>query len=193
MDTTDNDPPFNSDEFKEFASRYEFDHRTSSPYWSQGNGKCENSVRTVKNIMRMASEAKGDQYLSLLDWPNTPTEMFDTSPARRLLGKRVRSRCPTNSKLLDVTSAKATKVSIKQSKQKQAKYYNRGACFKPEIPINQTVRAKINDIRGWMEAKVLEQLPHRSYSIETETGAQYRRNRKHLRPPDSSRLFRLET
>ena len=190
---TDNGPPFNSAEFKAFASRYEFDHRTSSPYWSQGNGKCENSVRTVKNIMKKASEAKGDPYLALLDWRNTPTEMFDTSPAQRLLGRRVRTRCPTNSKLLDVASAKATKVSIKQSKQKQAKYYNRGARLKPEIPINQTVRAKINDRRGWVKAKVIEQLPYRSYSIETETGAQYRRNRKHLRPSDELAIIPSET
>ena len=40
--TADNGPLINSDEFKKFASRYEFDHRISSSYWSQGNG----NVRT---------------------------------------------------------------------------------------------------------------------------------------------------
>ena len=43
----------------------------------------------MKNIVKKASEAKGDPYLALLDLWNIPTEMFDTSPAQKLLGKRV--------------------------------------------------------------------------------------------------------
>ena len=190
---TDNGPPFNSAEFEAFASKYEFQHRTSSPYWSQSNGKAENSIRTLKTILKKASEAKIDPYLALLDFRNTPSEMFDTSPAQRLLGRRVRTTCPIDSRLLDVPKAKTTKHSLQKAKQKQAKYYNRGARNKPVIPINQTVRAKIDDKRGWVKAKVIEQLPYRSYNIETDTGAQYRRNRKHLRFSDETTIIPSDT
>lgn len=40
---TDNGPPFNSVEFRDFAEKYEFEHRTSSPRYPQSNGKVENA------------------------------------------------------------------------------------------------------------------------------------------------------
>jgi len=35
---TDNGSQITSDLFKEFAKQYQFNHITSSPYWSQSNG-----------------------------------------------------------------------------------------------------------------------------------------------------------
>jgi len=40
-----------SHEFKKFAEMYEFDHQTSSPRYSQSNGKVENAVKTAKRLM----------------------------------------------------------------------------------------------------------------------------------------------
>jgi len=42
---SDNGPPFNSADFKVFAARYDFEHRTSSPRYAQSNGKAENAVK----------------------------------------------------------------------------------------------------------------------------------------------------
>jgi transposase InsO family protein len=45
--------PFNSAEFKRFATKYEFRHITSSPNYPQSNGKVENAIRTVKRSRRL--------------------------------------------------------------------------------------------------------------------------------------------
>lgn len=44
---TDNGPPFNSKEFKEFTGKYEIEHVTSSPGYPQSNGKSENAGKTA--------------------------------------------------------------------------------------------------------------------------------------------------
>ena len=181
MLVSDSGPPFNSSEFRNFAALYEFEHRMSSPYHQQSDGKAENAIKTVKRLMQKALEAHSDPYLALLDFRNTPTESFGVSPAQRLLGRRVRTRFPMNSKLLDVPGASKNKRCLKNAKDKQAKYYNRRTQVKPPIQVHQTVRAKINDRTGWVKSEVVEQLPYRSYRIETENGTVYRRNRKHLR------------
>lgn len=43
--------PSNSREFREFAEKYEFKHRTSSHY-PQSNAKSENAVKIVKILVR---------------------------------------------------------------------------------------------------------------------------------------------
>jgi len=49
---SDGGPPYNSWEFKEFARKYEFKHITSSPTFSQSNGKAESAVKTAKRLMK---------------------------------------------------------------------------------------------------------------------------------------------
>ena len=51
---SDNGPPFSSDEFRSFVLELDIRHVTSSPRYPQSNGKAENAVKTVKNLMRKA-------------------------------------------------------------------------------------------------------------------------------------------
>ena len=98
---SDNGPPFNSNEFSAFASMYEFENITSSPEYSQSNGKVENAVNTSKNLMKKAATTNSDYQLALLDWRNTPTEGMKSSPAQRMFGGRTRTRLPTSKELLE--------------------------------------------------------------------------------------------
>ena len=41
-------PQFRGEEFKQFAKNWEFEHRTSSPYHHQSNGKAENAAKKAK-------------------------------------------------------------------------------------------------------------------------------------------------
>lgn len=52
-------------EFRDFAEKYEFEHRTSSPRYPQSNGKVENAVKIVKNLMRKCVLDKKDPFLAL--------------------------------------------------------------------------------------------------------------------------------
>ena len=51
---TDNGAQFNSDLFQTLAKRYQFNHITSSPYWSQSNGQAEAAVKSAKKILLTA-------------------------------------------------------------------------------------------------------------------------------------------
>ena len=64
---TDNGPQFKSQEFANFAAAYEFEHTPTSPYNSKGNGKVESAVKTAKRLLRKATDAGTDPYLSILD------------------------------------------------------------------------------------------------------------------------------
>ena len=44
----DNGPQYSCQSFKEFAEDYQFYHKTSSPYYPQGNGGAERAVKTIK-------------------------------------------------------------------------------------------------------------------------------------------------
>ena len=92
--------PFNSQESKSFQPATSFEVITSSPGYSQSNGKVENTIKTEKNIMKKAKQAGTDVYLSLLDWRNTPSEGISSSPAQRMFGRRTRTLLPTTSSLL---------------------------------------------------------------------------------------------
>ena len=60
----------------ELVSEYGFEHVTSSPYWSQGNGKAEVAVETIK---RMYQKNK-DIHMALRDYRNTPQQGQEQLP-----------------------------------------------------------------------------------------------------------------
>ena len=53
---SDNGQPFSSAKFQEFANSYGFELVTSSPTYPQSNGKAENAVKTVKNLLAKAEK-----------------------------------------------------------------------------------------------------------------------------------------
>ena len=85
---SDNGPQFDCSEFRKFASLWEFKHETSSSLYPQSNGKVKQAVKTAKQQMRKAIHDQKDPYLAILDFRNTPTQGFNTSPAQRLMNRR---------------------------------------------------------------------------------------------------------
>ena len=173
--------PFNSREFRAFASDYEFKHETSSPRYPQSNGKVENSIKTAKNLMQKAFQDKKDPFLALLDWRNTPSEQLKESPAQIMFGRRTRTKLPISEKLLQTSGAAVVKQHIAEAKKLQAYYYDRTARQRPSLEPGTTVRFKIDDNSEWQKGEVTKALPHRSYEIQTEDGSTRRRTSKHVR------------
>ena len=127
MVVSDNGPPYNSHEFKEFAAKYDFYHITSSPGYAPSNRKAESAVKIAKKLMIKAKEAGTDQYLALLDYHNIPTEGMNSSPALRLLGRRTKTTLPTAKELLMPKTITNTLKKLGEKRMKQATYYNRNA------------------------------------------------------------------
>ena len=58
---------YSSQEFKDFACAWDFEHITSSPLYPQSNGLAERTVQTAKALMDKAHAQRTDPYLSLLE------------------------------------------------------------------------------------------------------------------------------
>ncbi|CAF0863803.1 unnamed protein product [Brachionus calyciflorus] len=52
--TTDNCPPFNGQEFKDFAKQYGFKHRLITPYWPRANGMVESFMKRLNKAIQTA-------------------------------------------------------------------------------------------------------------------------------------------
>ena len=86
---TDNGPQFTAHEFAVFSANWESEHKTSSPYHSQSNGKAESSVKLKRMLTRAA-----DPQLVLLECRSTITAGMTTSPIQRLFNRSTRSTLP---------------------------------------------------------------------------------------------------
>ena len=177
---TDNNP-FNAAEFAAFSKQYDFKHETSSPRYAQSNGKIENCVRTVKNLMRKAVASGNDPFLALLEWRNTPSESLGLSPVQIIFGRHTRTKLPTSQRLLATPTATEVQRSLGQEKLKQEKYYNRGARERVPLKRGQTVRVKWSEQPEWRKGRIETVLPNRSYAIQFGDGTIRRRTSKHVR------------
>ena len=176
--------PFSSHEFGEFAKSYEFERAPSSPEYPQSNGKAENAVKTTKLLMKKAKDAKTDFYLALLEWRNTPSEGMDSSPAQRIFGRCMRTLLPISKQLLKPETQKGVSEKLKERKQVQSEYFNRGSKELPELQKNEIVRiqpSKQDRFGRWKKGKVLRKAAIRSYIVRRVDGIILRRNRRFLR------------
>ena len=99
---TDNGPQYVSGEFSEFTTQWEFQHVpvTSSPYHPKSNGKAESAVKVVKSLFKKSQRNNKDPWLSLLNYRNTSTTGMQTSPAQRLMSRRIKTLVPISTNLL---------------------------------------------------------------------------------------------
>ena len=61
-----------------------------SPHHRQSNGKAESAVKIAKKIFACAIKTREDPLLCLLEWRNTPTEGFTSSPVQRFMSQRTK-------------------------------------------------------------------------------------------------------
>jgi len=181
----DNGSQFTSRDFLKFAKDWDFEHLTSSPHHSQGNGQVESAVKEAKKILRKCKSSGSDAFLALLDHRNTPSAGVQISPAQRLLNRRARSLLPMTANLLApqaVPDNERCQAKLEQRKQRQAQYYNRGAIDLDPLKRGDTARLKPFQLgkREWQKGIVQKRLDERSYEVETPYNV-VRRNRVHLR------------
>ncbi|KAG8147540.1 hypothetical protein E2320_001389, partial [Naja naja] len=130
---TDNGPQFVSLQFKKFAAGWEFDHITSSPHQPQANGKAESAVKIVKNLCRKALDESRDPWKAILHWSNTPTEGMDSSPAQRLMSRRLKTSLPMANKLLEPMVIQGVPERLQEKRQVAKAKYDESARGLPEL------------------------------------------------------------
>ena len=156
---TDNGAQFTSDLFKTFTKMYQFNHITSSPYWSQSNGRAEAAVKSAKHILLTAE----DVDLALLSVWNTPPAGHTFSPAQRLFGRVLRSDLPQLAHTLEpFTPSHDTVVADhihRKLKQKNAYDKHLSPTFLPEVMFMPshlpTLRVRHGSKEKWLALLVL--------------------------------------
>lgn len=151
----------------------------------------EKTVQIVKRLFEKAKADKKDPYISLLEFRNTPLEC-GFSPSQLLNSRRLRSILPsTGVQLLPKLVDKAkVKQELHKRQEKQKHYYDAGARPLKEVKVGETVRLK--DRNGiWQPAVVTTKHDERSYVVETESGTNYRRNRRDLQKTNENSKFSL--
>ena len=103
------------------------------------NDKVENSVKTAK---KRALDARADPYVAFLDFRNTPTEGYITSPAQRVLNRRKRTLLPMFNRLLKPEMPTGVYKSWKDNQARQAFYYDRTAKDLKTLSDGDVVRVK---------------------------------------------------
>ena len=102
-----------------------------------------------------AKEGNSDPNLAILALRNTPIDGIGLSPVQMLMGRRTRTRLPSNKALLvpKFDTAKI-KPALQERQQKQKLYYDRNA--KPLEPLKQgdNVKMRDEDKKVWLPATV---------------------------------------
>ena len=95
---SDNGPPFNSNDFANFASYLGFKHRKVTPLWPQANGGVERMMRTFKKVIQAAhlegKTWKQELFKALMNYRATPHCTTGISPAQALFNRPIRTRLP---------------------------------------------------------------------------------------------------
>lgn len=95
---TDNGPPFNGQEFRDYADTVGFHHRKVTPLWPEANGEAERFMRTLmKAIHAATSERKHvihELYKFLRAYRATPHQSTGVSPSMALNNREMNIGLP---------------------------------------------------------------------------------------------------
>ncbi|KAK9730649.1 Integrase zinc binding domain [Popillia japonica] len=137
---SDNGPPFDSTEYKEFARQYDIDLRTSSPGYPRSNGMVERHIQTMKGLFTKAIEDGVDPMLSILSYNNTPKNNAP-APSELLMGRKLKMLIPIPTAALKPNFPYQQQINNeKGNKKRQKLYYDRHTKEYPLRSCNQTYK-----------------------------------------------------
>ena len=139
---SDNGPPFNGSEFREFAAEWKFRLVTSSPGYPQSNGKAEVTVKKMKEII----EKEKNLEKGLLAYRTAALD-GGPSPAELLMGRKLKTDIPILGNQLEPAPSKI-KAYRRQLAEKQEK---------TKVAYNKFHRTKsLPDLKGGDEVWVTD-------------------------------------
>jgi len=95
---SDNGPPFNGHEFKNFSEYLGLKHRRIAPYWPRANEEAECPVQTLEKSIRIAhlegKNWKQELYEFLRQYRTTPHSTTYVSPCEALKNRKLNTTRP---------------------------------------------------------------------------------------------------
>nr|CAI5851190.1 unnamed protein product [Callosobruchus analis] len=171
--------PFNSSKFREFARKYNFEVRFSSPHYHQSNGLAERYVGIVKNMLKKCTTLK-DLPVFIMEYHATPLPNMKYSPSQLFLNRLLKTKLPVSDKLLRPMTIdhKQIQHNLKCKQAIQKANYDKTARNLPALEIGDNVLIQQN--KTWKKGKVVDKVNDRSYIVKDEFGSTLHRNRRFL-------------
>lgn len=188
---SDNGPPFNSKDFKEFCENWQIDHKTSSPYLPRSNGLAERSIQTIKKLLLKSYESKSDPYVALLHHRTTPKGTLP-SPAELLMSRSLRTKVPCIIRNLQpkVVDRQEYNKRLNANIQKYSDHYNQNVKKVRPAGKGDKVMFKKTPTSCWLPGRIIDHSKEpRSFLIKDNNGILYRRNKQHIRPLLESKII----
>lgn len=172
--------PYNSNECNEFAKRWCFKIITSSPHYPRSNGLAERAVQTAKNILKKARQENIDIELALLEYRNSPIPGLNVSPAQIMFNRRVRTKIPVHTKLLQPEIPQNVHRKLMERQALTKNYHDTHAKKREQFREGESVLVRNGKV--WEPVKIvsMHDTP-RSYLIINRNGNTVRRNSSHLK------------
>lgn len=96
---SDNGPPFNGIEFKNFSETFNFKHHLITPLWPEANGQVERSVKTFKKLLMSSLLESKDCFaqldMFLMNYRSTPHSSTGVSPYELLFNRKMNNMLPS--------------------------------------------------------------------------------------------------
>ena len=184
---SDNGPPFNGDEFRQFSHDFDFVHTTSSPHFHQSNGFIKSMVKKVKNAYKKTDGSPNAQARALLQLCDTPITADLPSPAEILHGRPAQGTVLSRpSRKVNICQIHQRLVELQEKQKEQFDRAHRARDLRPLKVKEQVQFFQNKQATGpikWTTGTVTEILEcGQSYTIQGPNGRVYRRNRAHLKP-----------
>ena len=95
---SDNGPPFNSQQFKQFSNELGFHHRKITPLWPMANAEVERFMKTIKKVIKTASISqlnwRQEMYRFLRNYRATPHCTTGVAPATIFYNRPLNIKLP---------------------------------------------------------------------------------------------------
>ena len=199
--SSDGGPEFMADSTKQFLQQWNVQHRISSAYFPQSNGRAEVAVKAAKRLLRSNVGPNGtlqnDRFLrAMLQLRNTPDPDCNLSPAQIVFGRQLRDAFAFTKQIRKLSSSTVRPQWTDAWRQKELAlrkrfirwHENLGEHSKNLHPLRVGDRCFVQNQHGlhpkrWdRSGTVVEVLPHHQFMVKIDgSGRLTRRNRRFLR------------
>lgn len=151
---SDGGPQFKAQQFKDFATKWNFKHQLSSPYYLKSNGFAERNVQTAENMLKRCWLDNTDIHMAKLMLRNTPRNEILKSPMERLASRKGRTILPISKGELKPKVVEGISKELEKLRIGQKVYADRISNPMKQLEIGESVRMQ-KDRREWVPTEVV--------------------------------------
>ncbi|KAF6197819.1 hypothetical protein GE061_008786 [Apolygus lucorum] len=148
--------PFNSKEFRDFASGLDMQLVFTSPRYPQSNGRAEKAVAIVKGFLRKGVQSGRELSEFLLDYRASPLNHINLSPASLFLNRNLKTKLPVHYCNLEPKVNLNVEAKFNKRSTDQKRYFDESAKTLPPLAPGDNVLIWNFDKTCWDQGVVVD-------------------------------------